>query len=207
MEARESLPLLGFRRRPRHLRVRCPAPLNVTQVCKHRACKRWSSLLTQTKSRIGFKCGMRKRLGETNWAAFIRYANAFFKAQFVHALMPASGMLCCNGSINGTPCPNGIAINLMQVTAAECGKQLPRLHMDHTHDVKRICEIWSKALPENPQSWDDGICGELVAHLLFGTGDHLLTQCSSRPIWRKQIVLRCGNVSLVEGQHAEDFCH
>ena len=79
--------------------------------------------------------------------------------------------------------------------------------MDHTHDVKRICEVWSKALPEEPRSWDDGICGPLVAHLLFGTEDHVLAQCSARPVWRKQIVVRCGNVRGVEGQHADDFCH
>ena len=81
------------------------------------------------------------------------------------------------------------------------------LHMDHTHDVKHICKVWSEALPENPRSWDDGICGPLIAHLLFGTEDHTLAQCSTRPIWRKQIVLRCGNVHGIAGQHAGDFCH
>ena len=47
----------------------------------------------------------------------------------------------------------------------------------------------------------------LVAHLLFGTSDHLLAQCSPRPIWRKQVVPRCGDVRGVQGQSAEDLCH
>ena len=76
--------------------------------------------------------------------------------------------------------------------------------MDHTHDVKHVCEVWSLALPEDPQSWDDGICGPI---LLFGTEDHVLTQCSNRAIWRKQVVPRCGDVRSVKGQRAEDFCH
>ena len=72
MERREELPLLGFvRRRPK---TSCPAHAAVVKVCRERASKRWSALLTQAKSRIGFKCGMRKRLGEAHWAAFVRYA-------------------------------------------------------------------------------------------------------------------------------------
>ena len=37
--------------------------------------------------------------------------------------------------------------------------------------------------------------------------DHLLARCSDRPIWRKQVVPRCGDVRGVEGQRADDFCH
>ncbi len=181
--------------------------MHIKTLCWHRASKRWSALLTQYKSRIGFKCGMRKRLGEAHWAAFVRHVTAEHKAKFVRALTPASGVLCCNGKLDGTPCPQHVQINLMRVTSTQCGQQLPMLHMDHTHDVNLICDVWSRALPKKPGSWDDGICGPLIAHLLFGTEDHLLTQCSPRPIWRQQLVVRCGNVNGVAGQHAEDFCH
>jgi hypothetical protein len=78
--------------------------------------------------------------------------------------------------------------------------------MDHTHDIKHVCKIWSPALPEHPQSWDDGICGPLVAHLLFGVKDHATAEGSDRPIWRKQVVPRCGDKRGVEGQRADDFC-
>lgn len=150
---------------------------------------------------------MRKRLGEANWNSFVRYANAYHKESFVRAFTPTSGMLCCKGSINGTPCPNQFQINLTQANLAQCATLLPILHMDHTHDVKHICEVWSQALPAQPRSWDDGICGPLIAHLLFGTEDSPLTQCSDRPVWRKQIEFRCGNVNGVAGQNAGDFCH
>ena len=82
MEPAEALPLLGFRRRRN--RAVCPAPNEIKKLCRHRASKRWSSLLTQTKSRIGHNCGMRKRLGDANWAAFVRFANAEFKESFIH---------------------------------------------------------------------------------------------------------------------------
>ena len=126
MEPRDALP--GFRRRP--TKQVCPA--SAAKVCRIRASKRWSALLTQTKSRIGFKCGMRERLGEVHWAAFVKYAEAEHKASFVRA--PASGMLCCEGKLDGTPCPKAVVIDLKRV--AECEEMLPKLHTDHTHDIK-----------------------------------------------------------------------
>ena len=205
MEAREALPLLGFRRRL--VKAGCPARASIQRLCRTRASKRWSALLTQAKSRIGHKCGMRERLGEAHWAAFVRYAEGEHKARFFRAFTPASAVLCCEGKLDGTPCPKQVRIDLKRTSSTQCGAELAKLHMDHTHDVKHICEVWSAALPARPRSWDDGLCGALVAHLLFGTEDHVVAQCSARPIWRKQIVLRCGNVNGVAGQHAEDFCH
>ena len=110
MEPRDALPLLGFRRRrTKHV---CPASAAIQKVCRIRASKRWSALLTQTKSRIGFKCGMRERLGEVHWAAFVKYAEAEHKASFVRALTPAAGMLCCEGKLDGTACPKAVVIDL-----------------------------------------------------------------------------------------------
>jgi hypothetical protein len=206
MDRAEVLPLLGFRRRmPKHV---FHASAAVQRVCRERASKRWSALLTQTKSRIGHRCGMRKRLGEAHWAAFVRYAEVEHKAQFFRALAPASGELRCEGKLDGTPCPNSARINMRNVSSIECGAALPGLHMDHTYDVQHICAVWSRALPVAPSAWDDGIYGPLVAQLLFGTEDHVLAQCSTRRVWRRQIFLRCGNVrGGVEAQHADEFCH
>ena len=80
------------------------------------------------------------------------------------------------------------------------------MHMDHTHGVAHICDVWSRALPPNPTCWHDGVCGVLIAHLLFGTEDHILTACSARTIWHKQITVRCGNTNGAN-QHADHFCH
>ena len=128
MERAEALPLLGFRRRAPHA---CPASAAVQRVCRERASKRWSALLTQTKSRIGHRCGMRKRLRDAHWAAFVRYAETEHKAQFFRAVAPASGELCCEGKINGTPCPNGARIDLQHVLSTQCDAALPRLHRKH----------------------------------------------------------------------------
>ena len=191
MDPKETLFLLGFRKRKPT--DHCATSHAIKKICRTRASQRWSALPTQTKSRIGHHCGIRKRLGEVHWAAFVKYAEDEHKASFVRALTPAAGMLCCEGKLDGTACPKAVVIDLKRVSAAECAEMLPRLHMDHTHDIKHICEVWSKALPERPEAWDDGICGPLLAHLLFGTEDHVLTACFTRRIWRKQLTVRCGN--------------
>ena len=202
MERAEALTLLGVHQ---STPPACPTSAAVQRVCRERASKRWSALLTQTKSRIGHRCGMRKRLRHAHWATFARYAETEHKAQFFRALAPASGELCCEGKLNGTPCPNGAWIDLRHVPSNECGTALPGLHMDLE---RHICAIRSRALPVAPSSWDDGICGALVAQLLFGTEDHVLAQCSARRVWRQQIHLRCGNTrGSVEAQHADEFCH
>ncbi|KAL1512342.1 hypothetical protein AB1Y20_005603 [Prymnesium parvum] len=82
------------------------------------------------------------------------------------------GKLCCNGKVDGTPCPKEVSIDLHTIEHTELGKILPGLHMDHTYDVGHICNIWSRALPREPPTCDDGICGEIVAHLLFGDFCH-----------------------------------
>lgn len=140
MEARSTLLLLGFRQR----RSRDPAlrPA-VLALCRARAIKRWSALLTQTKSRIASH--MRRRLGEANWKAFVRYAETRHKEAFVRALVPQSGVLCCGGKIDGAPCPRGARIDLHTVPLTNLGDLLPNMHMDHTHDVAHICDVWSRA--------------------------------------------------------------
>jgi len=95
---------------------------------------------------------MRKRLGEIGWAALVKYmyAEAEHKEAFLRALTPASGVLCCAGSIEGTPCPKAVCIDLNSLSDVERGtelpglhKDLPGLHMDGTHDIEHLCKIWS----------------------------------------------------------------
>ncbi len=54
--------------------------------------------------------------------------------------------------------------------------------MDHTHDAAHICQVWSEALPSRPALWDEGLCGPLIAHLLFGA-DHPMTDVDPNPLW------------------------
>ena len=193
--------LLGFRKKavkPARL------PKRIRSLCRHRALKRWSALLTQHESRIGVH--MRKRLGEAHWAEFVRYAICEHKATFAKALMHES--LCCEGKVEGTPCAHGRRLDLLASSVRTVGDSLPTFHLDHTYDVAQICDAWSRALPPNPSSWDDGICGPLVAHLLFGTRDHPLALSSRSPLWRRQIKIRCGNKRGAKGkQQARNYCH
>jgi hypothetical protein len=62
---------------------------------------------------------MRKRLGETHWAALVKDAEAEHKEAFLGALTPASGDQYCAGSIEGTPCPKVICIDLNSLSVVE----------------------------------------------------------------------------------------
>ena len=179
----------------------------VRAVCRKRASQRWSSLLTQSKSRIGHDYKMRQRLGEKNWAAFVRYAESEFKEDFFDALVTSTGVLSCAGKLNGQPCPHKFEINLKAKSSIECEEELPKLHLDHTYDVNHICEVWSDALPSAPKSWDDGICGPMVAQLLFGTQDHVLAQRSEQPMWRQQVITRCCTIGGIKGCHKLGQAH
>ena len=155
MEPIEALPLLESSSPVD--KTPCPANPMVKSVCFKRASNRWSTLLTKTKSRIGFEHGMRKRLGKANWASFVKYAEENHKTAFIRAFTPASGILCCNGKLDGAPCPKKLQVKLKDIASIECETELEKLHFDHTHDVKHICKVWSRALPTEPKAWDDGI--------------------------------------------------
>ena len=200
--------LLHFRRRaPKVTRA---VPNATRKLCRHRASKRWSSLLTQTRSRIGHDFGMRERLGEANWRAFVRYAVQHHKGAFLNALVPPDAVLRCAGKLGrhtaaATPCTRRLCLATAPLSKVK--RRLANFHMDHTHDAAHICQTWSDALPKKPKSWDDGLCGPLIAHLLFGVEDHPMANIDPNPLWKKQIILRCGNKKGVRGQRAADFCH
>ena len=92
---------------------------------------------------------MPKQLGEIHWAALVKYAETEHKEAFFRAFTPASGVLCCEGSIEGTPCPQAVCINLTSLSVVlESGTELPGLqmdlpglHMDGAHDIEHVCKI------------------------------------------------------------------
>ena len=199
MEPIKALPLLGTRR-PRNTAVR-PASPRVKSLCFKRVSDQWSASLTKTKLRIAHV--MRKRLSEANWAAFIKYAE--YKTAFVGAFIPVS--LCCNGELDGVPCPKKLEVDLKSLSSIRYEEELKKLRLNHTCHLIRVCKLWSEALLPNPKAWDEGVYGPLIAHLLFGTEDHVVAQCSACSIWRKQLICRCGNVHAVKGQCTANFCH
>ncbi len=60
-----------------------------------------------------------KRVGEIGWAALVKYAEAEHKEAFLRALTPASGDLCCAGSMEETPCPKAVCIDLNSLSVVE----------------------------------------------------------------------------------------
>jgi len=109
---------------------------------------------------------MRDHLGEAQWMAFKAHADAHWRSQFLRAFEPADGALTCSGLIDGSPCPHGFKVHC---TSSSALLELEHLHLNHTHDLVHVCEIWRRLVPRCPQSWCEGINGDLLCHLLFGT--------------------------------------
>ena len=131
-------------------------------VALRRASQRWSALVSAPTSRIARL--MRPVLGEAHWAAFVAHANANCKPAFIAAFEPPSHVLHCVGQ-ERRPCPHGFKIDL---TSAEVASSLAHLHLDHEQDLQITCDMWKEALPPSRKSWDDGVNGRLLCHLLFG---------------------------------------
>ena len=126
-----------------------------------RAGQRWSALVSAPTSRVARL--MRPALGDAHWAVFVAHAMQRYKPAFLAAFAPPT--LRCVGQA-GKPCPHGFV-----VLPASAGAPLEHLHIDHEQDVQITCDMWRAALPPAPASWDDGIDGGLLCHLLFGVHD------------------------------------
>jgi hypothetical protein len=148
-----------------------------------RASKRWSALLTATNSRIA-QNGVRARLGESLWDAFVAYAESKYSPGWDAAFDPPDGLLACCGPADedASGCPRGFAVNLRRASAAD---QLKGLHLDHEYDVSVVCAAWLRAMPARPSRWDDGVDAGVLCQLLFGASERAGVQACVR--------FRCGD--------------
>ena len=55
---------------------------------------------------------MRPHLGAELWDEFVEHANRHYKAGWLRAFAPASGVLRCVGTLDGAPCPHAAAVDL-----------------------------------------------------------------------------------------------
>ena len=167
----------------------------------------WSTLVTAPKSRIGDKHGMIARLGPVHWASFLEHANMHHKAAFL-ALFTESDRLVCSGPLEGGHCPRDFGLSM---TEAGDVARLDQLHLDHRYDLQRVCEIWKAALPATPASWDDGLDGLLLCHLLFGASDHPNLAQGEGPLWETNLSFRCApprfSVQVGVTIRGKDCCH
>ena len=104
-------------------------------------------------------------LGEAQWQDFLAHATARYKRAFAGAFDPPSGVLKCVGRADGAACPHGFEVDFASPRAID---MLEHLHVDHEQDVQITCDMWRAARPSSAASWDDGIDGALLCHLLFG---------------------------------------
>jgi hypothetical protein len=105
-------------------------------------------------------------LGDAQWQDFLAHATARYKQPFLDAFDPPSATLKCVGRAGGGACPHAFEVDLASTLAV---RKLEHLHVDHEQDVQIItCDMRRAARPSVPASWDDGIDGVLLCHLLFG---------------------------------------
>ena len=125
-------------------------------MARKRAQQRWSALLSRISKLM--------RLDTSLWTAFVAHANSHYKSSFIAAFNKP--MLKCVGPSYGDPC--GFCVDL---TSSSAFHMLEHMHLDHEQDVVITCDMWKRALPHNPTSWDEGINRNLLCHLLFGVDD------------------------------------
>ena len=76
---------------------------------------------------------MRPHLGTELWDEFVAHANRHYKARWLRAFTPASGVLRCVGALDGAPCAHAALVDLRAgagTAGREVGAALERLHLD-----------------------------------------------------------------------------
>ena len=131
---------------------------------------------------------MRPHLGTELWDEFVEHANRHYKASWLRAFAPESGVLRCVGTLDGAPCTHAVLVDLRAGTwGGECkvGKALEQLHLDHERPLHATCHRWRATLPAAPRSWSDGLDGAALCHDLFGV-------CASEAHDAACVRFRCG---------------
>ena len=139
-----------------------PKYCSALSVARRRAGQRWSALVSAPTSRVAKSMG--PVLGDAQWQDFLAHATARYKQPFLDAFDPPSATLKCVGRAGGGACPHACEVDLASMLAVW---KLEHLHVDHEQDVQITCDMWRAARPSVAASWDDGIDGVLLCHLLF----------------------------------------
>jgi hypothetical protein len=139
---------------------------------------------------------MREHLGKARWRSFVAYAEAHYKEQFVSAFEPDSGVIACAGPIEGGPCPRAFVARIDDPGAF---KLLQSLHLDHSHDVGKLCSVWRASVLTGARRWSAGIDRARPCQMLFGvTASDDLEQC---------LDFGCGSIRGAGGHRVARLCH
>ena len=88
---------------------------------------------------------MRPHLGTELWDEFVEHANRHYKAGWLRAFAPESGVLRCVGTLDGAPCTHAVLVDLRAGAGMgvgrerEVGKALEQLHLDHERPLAQRC--------------------------------------------------------------------
>ena len=118
----------SVRRRPNR------KPLYGSRLGNRLAQKRWNSFVGSPSSRIAST--MRHRLGECLWADFVSHANRHYWPNYRRVFTPASNVLSCSGTVDGTPCPHAFQLDLL---SHDVHAMSGFLHLDHERKVRDTC--------------------------------------------------------------------
>ena len=66
------------------------------------------------------------------------HASRHYEAAWLRAFTPASGVLRCVGTIDGSPCPHGVEADLL-ADKRSVAPELERLHVDHERHLHATC--------------------------------------------------------------------
>ena len=88
---------------------------------------------------------MRPHLGAERWDEFVEHANRHYKAGWLRAFAPASGVLRCVGTLDGAPWQHGVTLDLRRGVVSACAatsEVLERVHLDHESPLNLTCRWW-----------------------------------------------------------------
>ena len=169
---------------------------------------------------------MRPHFGEELWDDFVEHANQHYRAGWLSAFAPETGVLHCVGTLaDGAPCRHGATVDLRGcgreasrlvetgTSAGERGEKrvyaaaseaLERLHLDHERPLHLTCRWWREQLPAVPGAWDDGLDGAALCHDLFGV-------CASDTCGAARVRFRCSPPRDASGARLQfvdhAYCH
>jgi hypothetical protein len=112
---------------------------------------------------------MLPRLGKQLWDTFVTHAKQHYWQAYRSVFTPPSLVLECSGTVDGTPCPHALRIDL-GAPDAHCMSGL--LHLDHERKVHEICRVWLENLPQSRARGMMAVAAKTFATLCLvcGTG-------------------------------------
>ena len=141
---------------------------------------------------------MRPHLGAGLWGEFVAHANRHYKARWLRAFAPGSGVLRCVGVLDGAPCAHAALVDLRAgagtgVGTGERGGRRGARAAAPGPRAAAACDVhrWRAAMRAAPRSWDDWTAA--LCHDLFGVCERgARRRVCALPVWSAARRRGCG---------------